>query len=260
MATVARAVGVTSYDIYLDTAASGRVMAHLLDPPALGARFDTRESMSLHLPEEIAAHLSWLASHGEPVPVDPRPGYRIVEEVAVAGNFESGDDVGSYRPDFVPVSDADIERHLRIAGHAHADLLALVEPLDEAVLDWVPDDRTRSIRKVIRHVVGAELWYMSRIIDDPDHVPLPEVIADVDRRLHATEDQVERLQIIWPAFRVWARSLTPELRRRVTIPTWWTRVAGERWTARKMLRRCLEHCREHTRSIERILAAYRAQA
>jgi len=250
----------TSYDVYLDTAASGRVMAHLLEPPALGVRFESRELMRRHLPGEIAAHLSWLASHGESVGVDAHPAYRLAEEVALAGDFESGDDVGIYQPDFMPVTDAEIERYLRIAGHAHADLLALVAPLDDRALDWVRDERTRPIRRVLRHVVGAELWYMGRIIDDPDRVPLPEVIAEAERRIGATPDQIDRLRIIWPAFQAWARSLSPEMRRRVTVPTWWTRVAGERWTARKMLRRCIEHCREHTRSIERTLAAYRAQA
>jgi len=103
-------------DIYLDTAASGRVMAHLLEPPGLGMRFESREEMAHRLPGAIRAHLGWLASHGESVASDPHPTYRIVEEVAMAGNFESGDDVGIFRPDFMPVTDPEIERYLRIAG------------------------------------------------------------------------------------------------------------------------------------------------
>jgi len=245
------------FDVYLDTATAGRVMAHLLEPPGLGVRFESREEMARRLPTEIGAHLAWLASHGESVVSEAHPAYRIVDEVPLAGNFESGDDVGIFRPDFVPVTDDEIERYLRIAGYAHEDLLALVGPLDDAALDWVRDERTRPIRKVIRHIVGAELWYMGRIIDDPDRVPLPAVIADADRRIDATNEQVERVRIVWPAFRRWAQHLTPDLRGRVTVPTWWTHLPGERWTARKMLRRCIEHCREHTRSIERILVAYR---
>lgn len=246
------------YDVYLDTAASGRVMAHVVEPPGLGIRFASREEMARRLPVEIAAHLAWLTSHGESISPDPQPSYRVAEEMAMAGDFESGDDVGIYSPDFVPVDDAEIDRSLRIAGYAHADLLALVEPLDDAALDWVRDECTRPIRNIIRHIVGAELWYMGRIIDDPDSVPLPDVIADADRRIDAADDPIERVRIIWPAFQRWARSLTADLRGRVTVPTWWTHLAGERWTARKMLRRCIEHCREHTRSIERILIAYRA--
>ncbi|HLA25291.1 MAG TPA: DinB family protein [bacterium] len=253
-----RSPAVAVFDVYLDLAASGRVMAHVLEPPGLGVRFASRAEMNRHLPHEIAQHLTWLAHHEEPVPADAVPVFRIAEEASMRGDFESGDDVGFYGPDEVPVTPPEIERHLRIAAYAHGDLLALVAPLDEPALDWVRDECTRPIRRVLRHVVGAELWYMDRIIDDPDRVPLPDIIAEADRRCDATEDQVERLRIIWPAFQQWARSLTADQRGRVTAPTWWTRRPGERWSARKMLRRCIEHSREHTRSIERILADFTA--
>ncbi len=234
-------------------------MAHVLEPPGLGVRFASRAEMNRHLPHELRQHLDWLAQHGEPVPADALPVFRIAEEVSVLGDFESGDDVGFYGPDERPVTPPEIERSLRIAGHAHEDLLALVAPLDAPALDWARDDRTRSIRRVLRHAVGAELWYMGRIIEDPDRVPVPDIIAEADRRCDATEDQVERVRIVWPAFQRWARSLTSEQRGRVTVPTWWSRRPGERWSARKMLRRCTEHCREHARSIERILADFNAR-
>lgn len=247
-------------EIYLDVARSGRVMAHLLEPPGLGVRFESRREMERRLLEEIRSHLSWLVSHGEPVPAVEKRALRIAEEARMAGDFESGDDVGFYTPDALPASPEEVEHNLRIGGYAHADLLALVEGLDGAALDWVRDDGTRSIGKVIRHVVGAELWYATRIIDDPEIHGMPEGLSDADRRIDATEDVLERLRIAWPAFQRWARSLPPELRSRVVTPTWFTERKDERWTARKMLRRCIEHCREHTRSIERILAAYRNRA
>lgn len=247
-----------AFDIYLDAAGSGRVMAHLLEPPGLGVRFESRARMRKRLPDRIAGHLAWLRRHGETVPPIPPDQYRMIEEVPVAGDFESGDDVGFYAPDVVPVSLDDIERYLRIAGYAHDDLLHLVQKLAAPQLDWVRNERTRSIRKIIRHVVGAELWYMTRIIDDPEAHQMPEILLDADRRIDATEDMVERLRIVWPAFQAWAQGLTPELRGTITVPTGFTERKDERWSARKMLRRCIEHCREHTRNIEQILAGYRA--
>ena len=243
--------------IYLDATASGRVMAHLLEPPGLGVRFPSREAMARDLPGLLDAHLAWLRARGEAVPAGPSD-YVVAEEIVVAGDFESGDDVGFYTPDTVPPTSEEVERYLCIAGHAHTDLLALVEPLDGAALDWVRDERTRPIRRVLRHIVGAELWYMTRIIDDPKAAGLPEIIRDADARCDATEDLVERVRIAWPAFQHWARSLTREQRERIVVPVHHA-SHPERWTARKMLRRCIEHCREHTRSIEQILADSRRQ-
>ncbi len=244
--------------IYFDVAASGRVMAHLLEPPGLGVRFPSREEMARNLPGHLEAHLAWLRGHGEVIPAEPWD-YVVTEEFAVVGDFESGDDVGFYTPDLAPPTSEEVERYLRIAGYAHADLLALVEPLDASALDWIRDEHTRSIRRILRHIVGAELWYMTRVVEDPEVAGLPEIIRDADARCDATENMVERVTIVWPAFQRWARSLTAEQRARVVAPTWYGGPPGERWTARKMLRRCSEHCREHTRSIERILVDYRGR-
>jgi len=247
-------------DIYLDVAVGGRVMAHLLDPPGLGVRYESREAMARGLPADLAAHLDWLRRHGQTVSEEP-VAYRLAAEGAIGGNFESGDDVGFYRPDAQPVTAGETQDYLRIAGYAHDDLLALVGDLDDAALDWVRDDRTRPIRGILRHVAGAELWYMTRIIDDPGVAGVPEVIAAADARCDATEDMRERVRIVWRAFQQWARSLTPAQRERVVVPTWYAHAEyAERWTARKVLRRCIEHCREHTRSIERLLEDCRSRA
>lgn len=250
----------TELEVYVDVAASGRVMAHLLEPPGLGTRFESKAEMARRVPGALKQHLQWLRAHGESSPDPTILTFRIAAEVAVVGNLESGDDVGFYAPDIIPVSPEEVERYLRIAGHAHVDLLRLVAGLRDDTLDWVRDERTRPIRKIIRHVVGAELWYMTRIIDAPAVTEMPPVVTDADRRIDATEDMVERLRIVWPAFQAWARGLTPELRSRTTMPTWFTERKDERWTARKMLRRCIEHCREHTQNIEQILVAYRTGA
>lgn len=247
-----------AFDIYVDSSTSGRVMAHLLEPPGLGVRFESREAMRVRLPRAIAAHLAWLRRHGERVPAVRPDKYRIASEVFVAGNFESGDDVGFYAPDAVPMTEDEVERYLRIAGFAHHDLLSLVQGLSDAELDWTREQRIRPIRQILRHVVGAELWYMTRIISDPATQGMPGILDDADRRIDATSDAVERLRIVWRAFQLWVRSLTPDQRSRITVPTWFTERKDERWSPRKMLRRCIEHCREHTRSVEQILAARRS--
>jgi hypothetical protein len=245
-------------EIYLDVAASGRVMAHLLEPPGLGVRFESRREMHRDLAEIVRKHLEWLESNGETVP-DPRTtDIRIKEQPDIVGDFESGDDVGFYSPDAAPVMPACIERYLRLVRYAHADLGELIGGMSDEALDWVRDPRTRSIRNVVRHVVGAELWYMTRIIDDPDESGMPAIVRGADAQIDATDDVLARLTIVEEAFQEFARSLTPVQRSRITSPTWLCRITTERWSARKVLRRCIEHCREHTFSIQRILVAHEA--
>src|SRR3989304_6065744 len=66
--------------IHLDVAASGRVMAHLLEPPGLGVRFPSREDMARALPGPLDAHLAWLRGHGAAVPAGP-PEDGVAEEI-----------------------------------------------------------------------------------------------------------------------------------------------------------------------------------
>ncbi len=239
----------------MEVAKSGRVMAHLLEPPGLGIRFPSRGALEAELPAHIESHLGWLRSHGEHVP-SRSPSYQVREEVKIEGDFESGDDVGFYIPDLVPVSPDEVQRYLRIAGWAHADLLELVRPLSNDVLDWKPSKGTRTIRQIVLHVARAELWYMTRVIDDPSESGMPEVIAQADAKVDALPVAVvEALETTWEAFQRFARELPVEWRGRVTTPTWYASIP-ERWTARKMLRRCIEHCREHTRNVECLLATW----
>lgn len=239
-------------EIYLDVAESGRVMAHLLEPPGLGVRFPSREAMEANLERLIQEHLAWLASHGEPVP--HQTGFRVVEEVEVAGNFESGDDVGFYSPDAQPTTEEEVERYLRIGTWAYRELIQLVEPLAEELLERKRDPNTRSIREILRHVARADLWYMTRIIEDPKEKGLPEVISRANRWVDARPGAAaECVQVTWEAFQEFARALPPRWHGRVVTPTWYAYLP-ERWSFRKVLRRAIEHCREHTRNICTLLA------
>jgi uncharacterized damage-inducible protein DinB len=133
--------------------------------------------------------------------------------------------------------------------HARDDLLALVQGLPDAVLDWQQSADTFSIRRVLRHLGNAEEWYVSRLVS-PETLPA-EWEGDESLPLWAFLEMerrtaVERL-----------RQLTGSERGEVFYPTMWTDHPEEAWTARKVLRRALEHERQHTAQIRRLLAAYR---
>lgn len=247
------------FRVYLDTSArSPRVMAHLLDPPGLGVRFESRAALEENLPVMIAEHLAWLARHGHwqgPLPEPEAIRRSVAEEHVLEGDFNSGDDVGCYEPDLVPLTPAEVERYLAIARSARAELLALARSLPPGAMEWRLNDGWRPIGQILRHVAGAELWYITRVIDDPDQAGMPPELDALDRRMDATEDPVERLVVVREGFERFFRSLPAEWYGRVVTPTWFCTIPTERWTARKALRRAIEHEREHTRNIRRTLEA-----
>ena len=240
-------------DVYLALGRSGRVMAHVLEPPGLGRSFPDRATLDAELPGAIAEHFAWLHARGHaPAARSPRA-IRVAEETGVEGGFESGDDVGTFSPDLEPLTEADRARHLAIAAHAHEDLIAWASRVPAELLQREPRPGVRSLTANLRHVARAEIWYLTRIIDDPDVEGMPEAIERADRDVDATRDGVEQVHIAWNAFERFMRELGEERRARRYEPTWFCTVAGERWTARKVLRRCIEHCREHAWVMERTL-------
>lgn len=246
------------YDIYLDTSPrSGRVMAHLLEPPGLGIRFEDRRALEAGLTQALQAHLEWLSSCGmwEPAEGGP-PRWRIVMEQSVEGDFESGDDVGFYPPDEAPLDAGEVERYLAIARRAREELLAIARSLTPAQMEWRRDERCRPIRAILMHVANAELWYMTRLIDDPETHGMPPRLADLDRAMDESTDPVERLVMVREELEHFFRTTPLERLNRVAQPSWYCDVTTERWTGRKALRRVIEHEREHTRSVLATLAAH----
>lgn len=246
-----------SFLVFLDVSRqSSRVMAHVLEPPGLGIRFETRSAFEEEFSTALADHLAWLARHGHAgASPPPDPVWQVVEEHPIEGNFESGDDVGFYGPDLKPLSAAEVERYLAIARSAREELVALVRDLPPEALSWRFNQQSRPIGLILKHVARAELWYITRILDDPDRVGMPPELVELDRRMDATADPVELLLMVREGFEAFFRSLQPECLNRVVIPTWFCDISTERWTARKALRRAIEHEREHTRSILRTVEA-----
>ncbi|MEW6045773.1 MAG: DinB family protein [Bacillota bacterium] len=248
------------FEVYLDTSRkSGRVMAHVLEPPGLGIRFESRASFEREMGGAISEHLRWLASHGlweSPPPQNGSVEWAIAEEQPIEGDFESGDDVGFYGPDLAPLSRDEVERYLQIARCAREGLVALVRRLPPEAFDWRYNEKARPIRQILRHVANAELWYITRVIDDPSKHGMPPELDALDRRMDASSDPVERLLMVREGFERFFRMAPDEVLNQVTTPSWFCEILTERWTARKALRRAIEHEREHTRSILWTLASH----
>lgn len=244
------------YDVYLDVSRrSARVMAHVLEPPGLGVRFEDRRDFEAGMSEAIREHGTWLAAHGlyPAAAAAGAPAWRVAEEQPIEGDFESGDDVGFYGPDAVPLTRDEVDRYLAIARCAREDLLALARRLPPQAMKWRYDNRSRTVRQILRHVANAELWYITRLIDDPAVSGMPEELEALDRRMDGCDDPVARLVMVREGFERFFRSTPLERLNRIVTPSWFCDIATEQWTGRKALRRAIEHEREHTRSLLRTL-------
>ena len=223
------------WDIYLEVDDEGRCIGHVAALPGCFARAASRDAVERQLPDAIRRYLDWLDAHDEPAPRwNDGDSVRVVGMTEGVGPFDPGDAAMLLPDERLPLTDEDLERSLRIAGHSRAELLELVADLDDAALDWKPHAEEMTIREILRHVGNAEdlppEW------DDDDQLPL-FAFLEIERRT-----VFEQL-----------RSLPESARAEVFHPSVWTRHPEEPWTARKALRRMLEHEREHLGHIRAIL-------
>jgi len=233
------------YPVYLETT-DDLCLAHILDLPGCTLRAPSRAEALAGTPAAIRDHLAWLRRHGEHTPpADDPVEIEVAGESQGFGPFNPGDAAALFPPDRVPVTFDEMETYFRLMTHARADLLALVEPLPDKLLDRQPEAEPWTIRLILRHVGNAEEWYVSRLVppdtlppewEHDDELPLLDFLA-MERRT-----AVDRL-----------RRLTAEERSVLVYPSRWTRRPDEPWTARKALRRAVEHEREHTEQVQEIL-------
>ncbi len=215
----------------------GRTGAWLLDWPGAFTYGSAREvAIGRAVP---AAHrfVDWLRSHGEDVPPAPAVYAEVVDEAA-ATSLDDGYIVNaSFAPDDRRVDKAEIEAHLRRLQYAREDLLALDDRIRRLESGGGEIGRDgRSLDEVLRHIAGAETWFVSRL--------------DPEARYPGPRDDVGEYLAASRAF------LEDGLRRLVheQVPAR-TDGKGERWTLAKVVRRSLYHSLDHLDELDRRLAA-----
>jgi ribosomal protein S18 acetylase RimI-like enzyme len=227
----------------------GRTGAWLLDWPGAFAWGETRDiALGRSIP---AAHrfVDWLASHGETPPPVPLANREIVEEVS-AYTLPDGYEVNAtFATDERPVDASDVETTLRTLAYARLDLDSVVSrvlalesggrglPVEERSAEAQASGAIngRELDAILRHIAGAETWFVSRL--------------DAAARYSGTrEDTADYL-------RVSRQFLADGLRRLVaTEAPPRTDSKGERWTLAKVLRRAIYHSVDHLEELDRRLA------
>jgi hypothetical protein len=207
-----------------------------LDLPGCVSMAVTRDEVVALAPDQIAAHLDWLAGHGDGL----GPLFAAAFEVEVEETFRprsregmSGS-IAFFEADRVPLKGEEIEQGLRQLHYARTDLMALVRHLPTETLEQpIDEDTFGSVANVLEHLAWAEWWYCDRLGITLEREQIPA-------------DPVTKLDVI----RGWLRSRLREMAgQRLVVDQ-----VGETWSPRKLLRRALWHEREHTAHIARLLS------
>jgi predicted RNase H-like HicB family nuclease len=227
------------YEIYLQVKRTGKTHAHVPALPGCNWTANTPEEACQQAEAGIRRHLEWLRryrQHGPP----PRETIQPVVVQQHMSNAREGHLVGFFECDRQPVPRDEIPDFLALMTAAREELLAITQALPEVVLSWQRRPKEWSIAEVLRHVAGAQRYYLTRLLP-PERVPVQQPARSVWNRL-------ERMQAL--SFELLA-DLSDEQLSEV-----FTDSDGGLWTARKVFRRYIEHEREHTFHIQEILEKY----
>lgn len=218
-----------------------RTVAWALEHPGCFAYGDNAEQAINSLPDAIFDYATWAATRGadwistdeiELVIEETFECYRI-DETAFERTEKDGYVVESFfLYDWKPLTHPEIERALKILSWTRDDLLGMISHLDpEKLAATYPGERW-SIDGILRHIGGAEWWYVDRLGRAFPQVDVPK----------APRERLEKV-------RATLVELLPHLEGVNQV----VGVEGELWSPRKMLRRAVWHERDHINHIRKLI-------
>lgn len=219
-----------------------RSLAWALDYPRCFSYGADRAEALIRLPQAFVAHKEWVARHQQPSWLDSVKDFdvRLVEAwtvYSIGEDYElkeDGYEVNAwFRHDWKPLTGAEIQQDLAMLAWSRADLLELVQPLSDEILDRRYEGERWSIRGILAHIANAEQWYLHRLgLTNLTHNQLP---ANVWERLEV----VRRL----------LKDILPGLEGSQQV----VGIDGEFWSPRKLARRSLWHEFDHIQHIQKLL-------
>ncbi len=208
----------------------------LLDLPGCYSSAKTSAEALSRAPARVAEYYHWVFLHDALLPAPQAP--PEVEVVETFHSFPSRRDPeyivnAFFEDDKRPLGYWEVVVARQLLDWSHADLLRVIEPVDEQQLDRTIEGEARqSLRGIVDHIAGAENWYLGMLGLGLDQAALPQ------QPLHKIEAV-----------------------RRHTKAQLWSLVGQSRtaenydeiWSGRKVLRRALWHERDHTQHIRQLL-------
>ena len=231
----------TEYALYVESGPKHRkTMVHV--PELLGciAVGPTTEEALAATPDAIRAYLRFMQRHGESMDLD------APFTTSVAQHITEGDWLGNGSPylvfdtDLEPIGAEELETHLRRFEAIREVLAAWADTQDGAQLDTAPQEKGRSGRSILLHVLGATGAYVAAAVGNTSGFSHIHTLAErgemaLPEALRQTGSMVQQR----------FRETTPEERAAVVDKGKSIR------TVRKALRRTLEHDWEHLVELSR---------
>ena len=228
------------FNVGLENGDENRSVAWVFGHPGCYAYGPDPQSALSAAPQAIRDYAAWIENHCEETWLDGGDcQVNLAENYDVFFTDENYDRVTSgygvnawFWNDWKPLEPLEVERTLRLLEWSRADLLETTCTLPQAVLDRSYPGERWSIAGILKHVAGAEWWYLDRL-----GLAFPRAV------LH--NDTYERLEKV----RAHLVQVLPTLVGAIRV----NGIDGEFWSPRKMLRRAVWHERDHTQHILKLL-------
>ncbi len=219
-----------------------RSIAWALEHPGCYAYGKNADEALNRLPAAIRAYSDWINHHGpswlraEHIELNVESvwdDYYVNDKLERVPASEDALTVESwFQYDWKPLTADEIERGLKLLEWSRASLLKLTSDLSPEKLDQRYPNERWSISGILRHLGGAEWWYMDGIGKAFPKSRLPK-------------ETMKRLEKVRAAL----IGVLPKLEGVKLV----SGRDGEFWSPRKMLRRALWHERDHTDHIRKLL-------
>jgi len=218
-----------------------RSIAWVLEHPGCYAYGRNEQDALANSAQAIREYAKWIGRHETSwLPTDTEIETHVEQiwtDYDVDKNFDRVDKDGYavepfFEHDWKPLTATDIERALKLLAWSHADLLAVLEKLTPEQWAVKKEGERWDIAGIVRHIGGAEWWYLERLGRAFPQAELPKA-------------PLERIGKV--------RSLMNEVLPALKDVEQVVGLEGELWSPRKVLRRALWHERDHTEHIQKLI-------
>jgi hypothetical protein len=230
------------FNVGLENGLDGRSLAWVLDYPGCFAYGEDGPSAVINVPRAFLDYRSWISKHTPDSWLKDLADFdvRLVEVYEVFhfdehyNQVKDGNSIESwFRNDWKPLTALEVRRGLQLLEWARQDLLFVVEDLSDAQLNEKRPEERWSINGILRHVGGAEWFYMDCL-----------GLAGMNRGQLPDEPRA-RLELV----RARLNQVLPDLAGTERV----LGIDGEFWSPRKMLRRALWHEMDHIDHIKKLI-------